>query len=98
MNSLEQALLEKVADLHTVPSGAYNIRKNGQLYDRGSTKEIEIRQKKNKSGIDIIVKKGVKNKSIHIPVIITVGGINDLVYNDFYIGDDSDVFLSLIHI
>ena len=93
MNSLEQALLEKVADLHTVPSGAYNIRKNGQLYDRGSTKEIEIRQKKNKSGIDIIVKKGVKNKSIHIPVIITVGGINDLVYNDFYIGDDSDVFI-----
>lgn len=93
MNSLEQALLEKVSDLHTVPSGAYNIRKNGQLFGRNSTSDIEIRQKSGKPGIDIIVKKGVKNKSIHIPVIITVGGIHDLVHNDFYIGDDSDVFI-----
>lgn len=91
MNNIEKKLLEKIADLHTIPSGAFNIRKNGQSIGRESTKEIEIIPKQNKSGIDIIIKPNVKNKSVHIPVIITVGGFNDLVYNDFYIGENSNV-------
>lgn len=93
MNSVEQKLLEKIADLHKVPSGAFNLRKNGQAEMRNSTKDIEIIPKKNKSGIDIIIKPNVKNKSVHIPVIITIGGLHDLVYNDFYIGHDSDVVI-----
>lgn len=93
MNNIEQKLLEKIADLHKIPSGAFNLRKNGQAEIRNSTKEIEIVPKKNESGIDIIVKPNVKNKSVHIPVIITVGGLQDLVYNDFYIGHDSDVVI-----
>ncbi len=93
MNKLEKKLLEKISDLHTMPSGAFNIRKNGQLFDRASTKEIEITPKKNKNGINIKIKDGTKNKSVHIPVIITVGGLNDLVYNDFYIGKDCDVLI-----
>ena len=93
MNSIEKKLLEKIADLHSVPSGAFNLRKNGQAVERQSTKEIDIIPKKNKSGIDIIVHPNVKNKSIHIPVIITVGGLNDLVYNDFYIGENCDIVI-----
>lgn len=93
MNSVEQKLLEKIADIHKIPSGAFNLRKNGISEMRNSTKDIEIIPKKNKSGIDIIVKPNVKNKSVHIPVIITVGGLQDLVYNDFYIGHDSDVVI-----
>ncbi len=93
MNNIEKKLLEKIADLHSVPSGAFNLRKNGQAVERQSTKEIDIVPKKNKSGIDIIVHPNVKNKSIHIPVIITVGGLNDLVYNDFYIGENCDVVI-----
>ena len=93
MNNIEQKLLEKIADLHKIPSGAFNLRKNGQAAVRNSTKDIDIRPKKNKSGIDIFVKPNVKNKSVHIPVIITVGGLSDLVYNDFYIGHDADVLI-----
>lgn len=93
MNDIEQKLLEKIADLHKIPSGAFNLRKNGESNMRNTTKDIEIISKKNKSGIDIIIKPNVKNKSVHIPVIITVGGLHDLVYNDFYIGHDADVVI-----
>ena len=72
MDKIDRELLEKVAQLHKVPTGAFNIRKNGQTEARQSTKKIEIVPKEDKSGIDIIVKKGVKNKSDHIPVIITM--------------------------
>ena len=91
MDKIDKMLLEKVSDLHKISLGAFNIRKNGQVIDRKTTKEIEIVPKKNKSGIDIIVKPNVKNKAVHIPVIITAGGLNDLVYNDFYIGKNADV-------
>lgn len=93
MNNLEKSLLEKLADLHKLPSGAFSLRRNGQSESITSTNEIEIRPKKDKNGIDVFVKPNVKGKSIHIPVIITVGGLNDLVYNDFYIGENSDVLI-----
>lgn len=93
MNEIEKKLLEKIADLHSTPSGAFNIRKNGATLNRSSSKEIEIIPKKDKSGIDIKIKDGTQNKSVHIPVIITVGGLNDLVYNDFYIGKNCDVVI-----
>lgn len=92
-NKIESDLLAQVADIHKVPLGAYNIRKNGEGIARNSTSEIEIIQKKDKPGIDIIVKPNVVGKSIHIPVIITTGNIYDLVYNDFYIGENSDVLI-----
>ena len=93
MNKVDKELLKEIADMHSVPQGSFNIRKNGESIARNSTKDIEIVPKKDKSGIDIIVKEGVKNKSVHIPVIITVGNLNDLVYNDFYIGKDADVLI-----
>ncbi len=93
MDKIEQRLLEKIADLHKIPSGAFNLRKNGQTDTRTSTKDIEISPKTDKSGIDIFVNPNVKNKSVHIPVIITVGGLTDLVYNDFYIGENADVLI-----
>lgn len=86
-------MLEAVADLHGVPQGAYNIRKNGEGVERQSTANIIIEPKKDKPGIDIIVKPGTKNESVHIPVIITQAGVDDLVYNDFYIGEDADVLI-----
>ena len=91
MNKIDKSLLEQVSDLHKISLGAFNIRKNGEVLDRKSTKEIEIVKKKDKNGIDIFIKKDVKNKAVHIPVIITVGGLNDLVYNDFYVGENADV-------
>ncbi len=93
MNNEEKYLLAQVADLHSIPEGSYSIRKNGQSYKSNSTEDIQIVPKKDAPGIDIYVKDGVKGKSVHIPVIITEGGLNDLVYNDFYIGKDTDVLI-----
>jgi hypothetical protein len=86
-------LLEKIADLHGVPEGAYNIRENGEGVERQCTDEITIETKTDKPGINIIVKSGTKNKSVHIPVIITKTGLTEMVYNDFIIGDDCDVLI-----
>ncbi len=93
INQTDRELLEQIADMHGIPQGSFNIRKNGQSIARNSDSDIEIISKTDKSGIDIIVKPGVKNKSVHIPVIITVGNLSDLVYNDFYIGKGADVLI-----
>ena len=91
MDKTDSALLESIAGLHEIPAGAYNIRKNGEGLSRRSTANIEIVPKSDKPGIDIIVAPGTKNESVHIPVIITETGVDDLVYNDFYIGEGADV-------
>ena len=93
MDRLDSQLLESIADLHEVPSGAYNIRKNGEGFARQSTANIEIVTKTDKPGIDIIVAPGTKNESVHIPVIISESGITEFVYNDFFIGEDADVVI-----
>lgn len=93
LDKTDNELLEQIADMHGVPQGSFNIRKNGQSIARKSDSDIEIVSKTDKSGIDIIVKPNVKNKSVHIPVIITVGDLSDLVYNDFYIGENADVLI-----
>lgn len=91
MDKTDEALLETIADLHGIPEGSFNIRKNGKLLARNSGTDIEIVSKTDKDGIDIIVKPNVKNKSVHIPVLLTVGDFRDTVYNDFYIGENADV-------
>lgn len=91
MDQLQMHILEKVADLHSIPEGAYNIRDNGTLAGRNTTAHIDIVSKTDKPGIDIIIKPGTKNESVHIPVIVSQSGLKDLVYNDFIIGEDADV-------
>ena len=93
MDAIQKNLLSEIADLHAIPDGAYNIRANGEAAGRRSTNNIEIVPKEDKPGIDIIIKSGTKNESVHIPVIISESGLKDLVYNDFYIGEDSDVLI-----
>jgi len=93
MEKLDSLLLQEIAGMHDIPMGAYNIRKNGEGLSRRSTANIEIRSKTDKPGIDIIVAPGTVNESVHIPVIITETGVDDLVYNDFFIGDGADVLI-----
>ncbi|MCR4650671.1 MAG: SufD family Fe-S cluster assembly protein [Lachnospiraceae bacterium] len=93
MNKFEENLLAEIADIHGTPEGAYNIRVNGKAGGRASSANIEIVSKEDKPGIDIIIKPGTKNESVHIPVIISESGLKDLVYNDFYIGEDADVVI-----
>lgn len=91
MDIIEKNLLEQIADIHEVPEGAYNIRSNGKLEGRNTTANIDIVTKEDKPGIDIIIKPGTKNESVHIPVVLSESGLKDMVYNDFYIGEDADV-------
>ena len=91
MDAIQKNLLEQVADLHTVPEGAYNIRVNGKSEARSSSANIDIVSKPDQDGIDIIIKPGTKNESVHIPVVLSQSGLTETVYNDFYIGEDCDV-------
>ena len=93
MDEIRMNLLKEVADLDALPVGAYNIRENGQAAGRNTTANIDIVTKKDKPGIDIIIAPGTKKESVHIPVIISQTGLTDLVYNDFYIGEDADVVI-----
>ena len=91
MNNTELELLKIIADMEGTPDGAYNIRANSELASRHVTENVDIVTKTDKPGIDIIIKPGTKGEKVHIPVIISQTGLKELVYNDFYIGDDCDV-------
>lgn len=91
LDNIQKQLLEEVADLHEVPAGAYNIRANGQMDSRNVTANIDIVSKEDGSGIDIKIKDGTKKESVHIPVVLSQSGLKEMVYNDFYIGEDCDV-------
>ncbi len=92
LNATDKRLLEEIADLHSIPQGAFNIRKNGQGVERNTTVNIDIITKKDKPGIDIIIKPGTKGESVHIPVILSEG-MDDLVYNTFEVGAGADVLI-----
>ena len=93
MDQIKLNLLKEVADLHGVPEGAYNIRADGKTADRNTTANIDIISKEDGSGIDIRIKPGTVHESVHIPVIISESGLSEVVYNDFYIGEGSDVVI-----
>ena len=96
MDIIDQRLLREIADLEKTPQGAYNIRKNGQLESRSNSANIVIESKTDKPGIDIHIAPGTKNESLHIPVVVTQTGLKDLVYNDFFIGEDCDVIFTIL--
>ncbi len=94
MDAIEKDLLLKIADLHGVPEGAYNIRANGETESRNTTANIDVVTKTDgKAGIDIYIKPNTKNESMHIPVIISKAGLQEVVYNDFHIGENADIVI-----
>ena len=93
IDDIQKRLLKEVADLDSLPVGAYNIRANGAAAGRHTTANIDIVTKTDRPGIDIIIAPGTKNESVHIPVVVSQAGLKDLVYNDFYIGENADVII-----
>lgn len=93
MTSIINGILQKVADMDGTPTGAYNIRVNGESQGRASTANIRIESKADKPGIDIHIAPGTKGETVYIPVVVDGSGFADMVYNDFYIGEGSDVFI-----
>ena len=93
LDEIQKRLLTEVADLHSVPEGAYNIRSNSKAVARNSSANIDIIPKEDSDGIDIKIKDGTRNESVHIPVVMTESGLKEKVYNDFYVGEDCDVVI-----
>lgn len=91
MDQIQKNLLDEVAGFHDIPTGAYNIRINGELGGRNTTENIDIVTKTDKPGIDIFVKPGTVNEAMHIPVILSQSGLEESVYNDFHIGENCDI-------
>ncbi len=92
-NDIEKKLLAAVADLESIPQGAVSVRENGKSVVRTSSKNVKINAKTDRAGIDVIISPDTKGESVHIPVIMTESGLDDLVYNDFYIGENADVVI-----
>lgn len=94
MDAIEKDLLLKIADLHDIPEGAYNIRTNGKMSARNSTENIQVSSKMDgKDGVEFHIKAGTKKESLHIPVILSKAGMRECVYNDFFVGEDADVVI-----
>ena len=92
MNKITERLLKAVSDWTGVPqNAAYNIREDGLCAGRQSTKNIQITSKTDKPGIDVAILPDTKGETVYIPACVTHSAINDLVYNDFYIGENADV-------
>lgn len=93
IGGIEKSLLKEIAGLEAIPEGAYNIRENGKLAARNTTANIDIVTKTDKPGIDIYIGSGAQGERVDIPVILTETGLDDLVYNDFYVADGADVVI-----
>lgn len=93
LSAQERALLTEIAALGELPTGAFSLRRNGQGAIRQSAPGVEIRAKTDCPGIDILVEPGIRGQTIYIPVVVTQPGVQDLVYNDFYIGQGADVLI-----
>lgn len=93
MNSITESLLKIVSDFKGVYSGAFNIRENGSCAGRQSSKNIRIESKKDLPGLDIYISPNTKGETVYIPACVTHGDVDDLVYNDFFVGEGSDVII-----
>lgn len=71
--------------------GAFSLRQNGKSLCYGSSENIQVIPKKDNPGIDLHISGDAKGDWVHIPVVITVPGLNDVVYNDFYAEDGAEV-------
>ncbi len=93
MNKITESLLRVVSEFGGSFQGAYNVREDGECAGRQSSANIKIESKKEGPGLVIHVLPGTKGETVYIPACVTHGGIDDLVYNDFYIGEGADVLV-----
>lgn len=93
MNSVTEQLLKLVSDFKGDFTGAYNLRENGRCAGRQSTEHVLIDSKQDLPGLDIHILPGAKGETVSIPACVSHGGIDDLVYNDFYVGEGADVVI-----
>lgn len=93
MNEITKSLLGMVSNWTGSFKGAYNIRENGSCVGRMSSEHIRIESKTDKPGLDIHILPETIGETVSIPACVTHGNVDDLVYNDFYVGAGSDIVI-----
>lgn len=92
MDKTAKAVLDVINGEQFKEEGAYNVRYNGQALCHGDTEHVKIKKRTDgKNGIDVYISGETKNERLHIPVVVSVSGMTDEVYNDFYIGAGAEV-------
>lgn len=91
MNKITEELLKQVSDYKGEFKGAYNIREDGGCVGRQSSEHIKIESKPDGSGLEIHISPEAQKETVYIPACVTRGNVNDLVYNDFFVGEGADV-------
>lgn len=91
MNNITEEILKAVSDYKGKFKGAYNIREDGLCAGRSSSENVKIESKEDNPGINVRIAPGTKDETIYIPSCVTKGNINDVVYNDFFVGEGADV-------
>ncbi len=91
MNKITEEILKQVSDWNGTFKGAYNIREDGGCVGRQSSENIKIESKADGSGLEIHISPKAQKETVYIPACVTRGNVNDLVYNDFYVGEGADV-------
>ena len=91
MNRISEKLLKMISDFAGEFRGAFNIRENGECVGCRSTPNIRIEAKKDAPGLIIHISPETAKEIVYIPACVTHGAIDDLVYNDFYVGAGADV-------
>ena len=93
LNETTAHVVEIVSDMKDIPAGAVNIRENGVSAFHKDSEHVKIVKKTDKPGIDIYVDAESKNEIVHIPVVVSKPGLEDKVYNDFYIADGASCYI-----
>ena len=91
MNKTTEQILRAVSGFTGKFEGAFNIREDGKCAGRQSSKNIKIESKEDGPGLIIHIKPNTKDEKVYIPACVTHGDVDDLVYNDFYVGENADV-------
>ena len=91
MNKITEMLLKILTGFKEEFVGAYNIRENGRCAARQSSPNIRIAVKTDEPGLDIHIDSRACGVTVYIPACVTQGGVDDLVYNDFYVDAGADV-------
>ncbi len=90
LSKLDFDLLNAVADIKEVPTGALNIRLNGQAVMRQSSPNISVGPNSDGTGLLVEIKPGTRGETVHVPVVLTQAGLQDKVYNSFIVGEGAD--------
>ena len=91
MNEITKKLLKLVSDWSGTFPGAYHIREDGCSAGVRSSDRIHIESKTDRPGLEIRILPETVGETVSIPACVTHGDVDDLVYNDFYVGRDADV-------